>query len=254
MKKIPLRVYFMIAMALLAGVVSVFLIVRIVQNHDYVVAYANDDYLTEKEEGLLKLNAPESYLPYYNLGNAAFQNMDYNSAIGYFTQALSLFPMGQKECDVRVNLALSMCYSIDFDKISSQESIDSALLILYRAKDILLENNWATENGEDYRDEDAQQLKEDIDKMIEKLKESGDDSNDQDDQEEQKQQNNQDDSDNQQGQSDKEKRQKEKLEENKKNALEERRQQREDMEKWSTYGGGDEDGDGGSGGGTYKPW
>ena len=133
LKKIPLRVYFMLMMTLILGIAGAILIVRIITNHQFVTAYAKGEYLVEEEATLLSLNVPESYLPYYNLGNVAYEGGDYNSAIGYYSHALALFPVGQKECDVRINLALSMCYSIDFQHLESQDKVDTALLILYKA-------------------------------------------------------------------------------------------------------------------------
>lgn len=255
-KKIPLKIYVMIVLAIVMTVLSVILISKLVLNHSYVVAYANEEYLVEKEEKLLKLNIPESYLPYYNLGNAAYSQLDYNSAIGYYTKALSLFPVGQKECDIRVNLALSMCYSIDFDHLSSQESIDTALIILYKAKDILLENGWASEVHEEGKDADAQQLKEDIDKMIELLEDppDGNDQNEDQDQEDEKDQDDNENDSSNSSQSQKEKKQQQQLEKKKKDAMEERKQEQSDLERWGSFG--DEDGEDGdfSDGGGYSPW
>lgn len=263
MKKIPLRVYFILLVALVFGISSGVLFYRIIGNHLFVKAYAEGEYKTEKEEKLMTLNVPESYLPYYNLGNVAYKNGDYASAVGYYNQALELFPYGEKECDIRINLALAMCYGIDWEGMDSQEDIDTALVVLYKARDVLLENNWATEDGVDHRDDDAQQLKEDIDKMIEQLKnQQGDDSQDNQDQEDQNQ--NQDQNQDQeqqqdeQNQSEKEKRLQKELEGEKKDALDERNQEQDQLKKWGSYN--DDDGDGGNetggagGGGNYKPW
>ena len=180
-----------------------------------------------------------------------------NSAIGYYTRALSLYPVGQKECDIRINLALSMCYSIDFDNLTTQDSLDSAQVILYKARDILLTNKWATENGAGHRDDDAQQLKEDIDRMLEQLQNpNGDDSqNDPNQDEEDKDDGeNSDDSDKSNNQTEKEKRQKDKLDRNKKDALEERRQDQDFLDKYGSQGDGEDAAGIGEKGGSYKPW
>ena len=264
LKKVPLRVYFILLIALIFGISSGVLFSRIISNHVFVKAYEEGEYLKEREEKLLTLNVPESYLPYYNLGNVAYENGEYTSAVGYYTQALNLFPMGEKECDVRINLALAMCYGIDWENMSSQESVDTALLVLYKARDVLLENDWATEDGVSHRDDDAQQLKEDIDKMIEQLKnQQGDDSKDNQDQQDQNNDNSQDQQDDGgeggESQSEKEKRLQKELEEEKKDALEDRTDQQDQLKKWGKYTGGDE-GDGGDeiggfgGGSKNKPW
>ena len=253
-RKIPVKIIVLITCGTLLLVLAFGLFFKMIANHRFVKAYDNGEYLTQIEEMLTGINAPESYLPYYNMGNVAFENTDYNSAVGYYTKALSLFPVGHKECDVRINLALSMCYSIDFQHLESQERIDTALLILYKARDVLLENGWANEDPELAKDAEAQKLKEDIDEMIEKLEnpENGDQSQDNADQDDQNQ--DQDDSGNQpKGGSDREKKQQDELEENKKNAMEERQRQQGDLEKW---GSNDDEGDEGAGGsgGQYKPW
>ena len=266
-KKIPLRVYFILLVALIFGISSGFLFFRIINNHLFVKAYAEGEYKTEKEEGLLKLNVPESYLPYYNLGNVAYENGDYASAVGYYNEALSLFPYGEKECDIRINLALAMCYGIDWQNMDSKEDIDTALVVLYKARNVLLVNNWATEDGEGHRDDDAQQLKEDIDAMIEKLKnQQGDQSQDNQDQQDDKKDNSgqQDNSQSEddKSQSEKEKRLQKELEGEKKDALDERSKNQDDLKKWGSYsdgqGGDKKDGDqvgaGAGGGGRYKPW
>ncbi len=256
-KKIPVKIYGLLALFLALTIAAGILFGRILVNHSFVVSYAKGNYQPAKEEGLLTLNVPESYLPYYNLGNVAFEKEDYNSAIGYYTRALSLYPVGQKECDIRINLALSMCYSIDFDNLTTQDSLDSAQVILYKARDILLTNKWATENGAGHRDDDAQQLKEDIDRMLEQLQNpNGDDSqNDPNQDEEDKDDGeNSDDSDKSNNQTEKEKRQKDKLDRNKKDALEERKQDQDFLDKYGSRGDGEDAAGIGEKGGSYKPW
>ncbi|WP_029232413.1 tetratricopeptide repeat protein [Butyrivibrio sp. VCB2006] len=256
-KKIPIKIYGLIVLAVVLAVLAGILTTRILVNHSFVKAYNKGDYQTQKEESLLVGNVPEGYLPYYNLGNVAFERKDYNSAIGYYNKALERYPVGKKECDIRINLALAMCYSIDFDALTTQEALDTAQLILIKARDILLENNWATDNGVGHRDDDAQQLKEDIDRMLEQLQnKNGDQSQDDDENAQQKDDNkgqNSDGSDQSKNNSEKEKRQKDKLDKNKKNAMEERQKDQDFLDKYGNYGN-DENGNEVGGGGSYKPW
>lgn len=234
-------------------------IIRVGINHSFISDYKKGVYAADKEEGLLFLNVPESYLPYYNLGNVAYKKGDYNSAIAYYTNALALNPPGKRECKVRINLALAMVYSIDLMHLDSQEKIDTALIILYKARDTLLENGWAADNPEDARDATAQQLKEDIDKLIEQLENppeggsGGGESDQQQDQPENDEGNQQQPSG---GNDDKNKKQ---LEKQQKGALDEKSREQEDLEK--SYGGkysmdGDEDGNNGQGtdSGYSNPW
>ena len=258
MRKVPLRVWFIGIMSVLLLMVASFLLWRLVVNHAFVRDYAQENYDTSQEEKLLKFNFPQSFVPYYNLGNAAYKKGDYNSAIGYYTEALENYPTEDKDCKIRINLALSMINTIDFYSLDTQDKIDAALFILYKARDVLLEKGCATDEG-DGHNEDAQQLKEDIDRMIEMLRnpqqqpdnqqqQSGNDSSDSDDN----------DSESGNTPSDKEKRAKKELEENKKGAMEDRKDQQGELDKWSDYVGGDgeEDGSEGDGGSenNTNPW
>ena len=169
MKKTPLRYIFLIAFSLVMLIAGASIVARVLVNMAFVDKYKKDQYDMKLEEKLLFLNFPESYVPYYNLGNASYKDLRYSEAVGYYKEALKMYPPDKKECSIRINLALAMCNTIDFTDLSSQEKIDTAIFILYQARDVLLENGWAVNEGDDYRDADAQKLKEDIDKMIEKL-------------------------------------------------------------------------------------
>lgn len=257
MKKIPLRYYFWAGVGIVLLAVGIFIVVRILANHRYVEGYNQGQYNTEIEEGLLTLNIPEGYVPYYNLGNAYYKMGDYNSAIGYYDQALLQHPTEPKDCQIRINLALAMLGTIDFYSLDSQEKIDTALFVLYKARDVLTENGCASEEGHDGHNEDAQQLKEDIDRLIEQLEnpDSNGSSNDQQDQS--KNEDNSGSSGSDSKPSEREKKVQGELEDKKKDAMEDRKNQQEELEKWSDNvgGSGDEDGDGsGSGSNNVDPW
>ena len=257
MKKIPLRYYFWAGCGLMLLAVGVFIVFRILSNHNYVEAYNRGQYNTRQEEGLLTLNIPEGYVPYYNLGNAYYKMGDYNSAIGYYNQALLQHPAEPKDCQIRINLALAMLGTIDFYGLNTQEKIDTALFMLYKARDVLTENGCASEEGHDGHNADAQQLKEDIDRLIEQLEnqDSSGSSNNQDEQSDSS--DNSDSSGNESKPSEREKRVQGELEEKKKDALEDRKGQQEQIEKWSGNVGGDgeDDGDGdGTGNSKIDPW
>ena len=283
-RKIPLRVYFVLVLAILLALVSTFLIWRHVTNYQFTKDLEENDFEMETEAKLLKHNFPESYVPYYNLGEAAYKRGEYNAAITYFKNALEMEPPGDKDCATRINLALSYCDSIDFRSIDSQEKIDTALFILYKARDVLLENGCAAEDPEEAHDKDAQQLKEDIDRMIEMLM-NPDSYTPPPSDEPQQSPSSPDDEQQQggQGSSDKEKKIQNQIEKNKKDSLEDRKDQQSGMEDYGyedplqdkdedsdgsgsedreTDGsgldegdnslGGDEDGSGSAG--SYKPW
>ncbi len=242
MKKIPLGLWFALAFGLLLMIAGCFMSYRLYVNHNFVKAYEAEDYDITREEKLLFLNFPQSFIPYYNLGNAAYKEGDYNLAVNRYTNALAQHPTGEMDCQIRINLALSLCNTIDFYNLTTQEKIDTALFVLYKARDVLLENGCATDEG-DGHNADAQQLKEDIDRMIEMLKNPDQTGNVNQDQNN----NNSDSNDGSQSgggnPSDREKRIQNELEENKKGALEDRRDQQGDLDRWSDYvGGGSDDG------------
>ena len=253
LKKIPAIIYVAAVVAVIAVILGIYLYSRYAVNHRFVEAYNQGQYNVDEEIGLLEHNFPEGYVPYYNLGNVAFKNGDYDAAIVYYVNALNENPTGEKDCSVRINLALALCYSIDFDDLDTQEKIDEALEILYYARDILLENGCAEDEPLIGHDEDAQQLKEDIDEMIRKLEqqESSDESQgDEQSQEENEQdQNNQSQSD--EGSEAKEKKIQQELEQQKQQSIAERNDNQSELESYSQqYGGKDSD----SEDGDYKPW
>ena len=232
MKKVPLSLWLMLAAACILLISGFMLTSRVFANHIFVQEYKNGEYDTDKEEGLLSMNFPEGFLPYYNLGNAAFKKGDYNQAVSYYTEALKRNPSGENDCLVRINLALSMCYSIDFENISTQEQTDAAIKILEGAKAVLLENECALESG-DGHNPDAQKLKEDIDNMIEELKNepqsgSGEDNKTDPDNSKPDQNN---------GSGDYEKELKRKLEESRKESMKEGMETQNMMDNWSGFNG-----------------
>ncbi len=260
MRKIPLRAYFIGFMGLVLLVAAILTGRRLILNHSYVKAYEKGDYKTEMEESLLTMNFPEGYVPYYNLGNAAYRYGDYNSAISYYTKALENYPPEGRDCKIRINLALALCDTIDFYHLDTQEKVDTALFILYKARDVLLEKGCATdEEGQTGHDADAQKLKEDIDEMIKKLENPDKNQNNSQQQENNSGNDNSDESSGDNSQpSDREKKIQGELEGKKKDALEDRKDQQGTLEKWSDYiggGNGDENGEGEGGANSgSSPW
>ncbi|MBE5886465.1 MAG: hypothetical protein E7284_08710 [Lachnospiraceae bacterium] len=107
------------------------------------------------------------YIFYYNKGNRLYERFDYVGAIEQYENALDAFPPHFKECSIRVNLALAMIYNMGPD-FAAPENVENSIATLMEARDILLEDGCATEEG-DGHSEPAQQLKEEIDKLLEQL-------------------------------------------------------------------------------------
>lgn len=152
---------------------SIFLFTRYGMNLAYILEYANGNKLTKMEKLLTKVNFPDSYVPYYNLGNQEYDNGNYEEAINYYERALANNPPHEgEECLTRINIALSLIGTINFDDLDSVNKIDAAIETLQEARNYLTENECADPDGEeDFHNEDAEQLKEDIDAKIKELEE-----------------------------------------------------------------------------------
>ncbi len=168
MKQTSSRNILLIVFSLIVFALAAFTLVKVLINHRFVTEYNKGNYDTGAEETLKILNFPQGYLPYYNLGNVAYQKGDYTDAIGLYSQALEQYPPEGADCDIRVNQALALCNTIDFNNITSRAKLEEALTTLNTARDILMENGCANDENTGH-DPEAQQLKNDIDEMIKRL-------------------------------------------------------------------------------------
>lgn len=157
---------------ILIGIYIVLLLVcfELVFNYAYnaivIYRYNQSDY-TSGVELLTIFNWNEPYVAYYNQGNIYYQNESYVNAIESYEKALELNPPKEKECSIRINLALAMLATMGED-YAEPENVESSLEVLRAAKEVLLEEDCATEAG-DGHSETAEQLKEEIEAMIEQL-------------------------------------------------------------------------------------
>ena len=116
----------------------------------------------------------ENYVVPYNLGNAEYQKQNYDKAISYYVTALSKkLPENEKECMIRVNLALSICHTIDFESLDLEDTdaVLEAITVLYEARYVLTEKGCASEpvGSSDGHYENADKLRKDIDDMLQYL-------------------------------------------------------------------------------------
>ncbi|MCR5213563.1 MAG: tetratricopeptide repeat protein [Eubacterium sp.] len=246
-----MRIINIISVVLL--IIGLFLGVRYIINGAFLINYNHGNYSPATQEFLQLVNIPEGYLPYYNAGNAYYKLEDYDKAIDSYKSALESHPTEKKECDIRVNLALAMLHKIDFDNLTTEKQKANAIRTLQSARNVLCEKGCADPYGTNGHDPEAEQLKQDIDKMLEELdaepqppEESG---------EEEEQNEGQGESE-EKKKSKREKELEEELEEQKQEAMEERQeaQNQADQEQGMTGGGsGSEEGDGG-GDFTGKTW
>ena len=113
------------------------------------------------------LGFTEPYVNPYNRGNIFYSLGDYDRAIAEYELALSHNPSEPADCMIRVNYALSLLAPIDADNVT-EDNIDEVLEILDEAREILLENGCATNDG-DGHDDEAQKLKDEIDEFEQEL-------------------------------------------------------------------------------------
>ncbi len=182
---------------------GILILARSVVNTAFLKNYEKGSYSEMPEKLFANLKFGENYVIPYNLGNVNYHSGDYKKAVSYYRQALSSNPPEHnEECKIRVNLALSICHTIDFDSLdtSDEEAVSEAISTLQSARKVLTEHGCASEpvGSDDGHFTNADQLKHDIDEMLDKLKnppEEEENPQNQDQQDQQDQQN-QDQSDN----------------------------------------------------------
>ena len=231
------------------GFIGIFLITRFVVNEIFKAGYNNDSYYERLETmETYVVNTPEGYVPYYNLGNAEYKQERYAEAVGYYTLALEYEPSVKKQIPIRINLALAMVHTIDFDDLDTNEKIGRAISQLVAARDVLCQNGIADMNDKDYISPEAQQLKKDIDKMIEELMKNYEPPTNNDSEEDEQQEEQQDQQQNQQQQNktetQREKEVREKLQKQMEESLQERRDADDQKSQQTGGGSGSDDGEG----------
>lgn len=161
MKKVVFIIIY--SMLVLACAVLVF-------NYGYnafvMYCYNNQNYSVSTMP-LQMFNWTEGYVAYYNEGNMYYQQGEYVNAVESYSKALEENPPEEKECSIRINMALAMVASLEglyTDPMYAQSCLDT----LKGARDVLLEKDCATENG-DGHSATAEKLKEEIEAMIKEL-------------------------------------------------------------------------------------
>lgn len=135
-------------------------------NEIFISKYEKGEYKESLVKTLLFINISEPYIAHYNYGNVLYKNNDYDKAIEEYNKALKLFPTHDKECNIRINLALAMLKKID-ENDTSEENINKTLQVLKEAKNVLIEKGCAGENNG--HNKTAQKLKEEIEEKEKSL-------------------------------------------------------------------------------------
>lgn len=138
--------------------------------YNFIVVYAyNYSYYEVTMNPILLLNWSEPYIAHYNQGNLYYKEGWYVEAVDSYYNALEYDMPQERECSVRINIALSMLQSLG-DDYAAPENVENSLMTLYAAKNVLLEKDCATEDSAGHS-EQAQKLKEEIDEIIKELEE-----------------------------------------------------------------------------------
>lgn len=155
--------------AIILLVLACFLLTRYIINSIYISNLEKGNNNSSLEKVLLFPNIPQSYIPYYNLGNGSYQQGDYDEAIYYYQKALSGFSSHPNECNIRINLALSLIQKIDFDNLDTETKVKEAVDILLTARNYLTEEECAHAEDDNGHNEEAEKLKKYIDELLKQL-------------------------------------------------------------------------------------
>ena len=147
-------------------------------NAYYVSEARKGIYHVELEKFFAGFHYPDEYIIWYNIGNYYFDKGDYGKAEDAYLQSIDCGIPFEKECPVKVNLALSMMGQIDEDDwdeffdCTGPENISAGARrvekILKDARDVLIQDGCAHEDDKDGHDKQAQLLKDEIDELLER--------------------------------------------------------------------------------------
>ena len=197
-------------LCVLIAIDGLFIIARNVVNNSFLKDYENGRYSESPEDLFLHTFFGERYVVPYNLGNVNFLLGDYEKAVTYYNKALNCNPPEiDEECKIRVNLAYTMCHTIDFETLdySDEEAVNGAIQTLMSARNVLTDHECASMpvGSDDGHFKDADLLKHDIDEMLQKLQNQNKSDDSQNDDQNQNKDQNQDDSQNDENNKDKDK-------------------------------------------------
>lgn len=154
-------------------VITIILIVLIKFSATYLI---NQNCISKYNKGIYNenylnanniLNFWQPYIVHYNKGNIFYKDSNFEEAINEYKKALKALPPKDKDCKIRINLALAMIKNAE-----SKEDIttDELLQTLDEAKKILCEKGCADSDEKDGHNKDAIQLKKDIEEYEKQLK------------------------------------------------------------------------------------
>ena len=165
-KKVLLTVLCIVVVILLK------LICDYILNTIQVNSYKEEKYNADLAQLVATLKFNKSHAANYNYGNVLYQKGDYDGAIEQYKNALDTIVPSGEECDIRVNYALAICKTVKLEKEDEKDEakVKEAIKKYESAIDVLVAVECAHRNDNNGHDKDAQQLKNDIQKEIDRLK------------------------------------------------------------------------------------
>ncbi|HJJ14681.1 MAG TPA: tetratricopeptide repeat protein [Clostridiaceae bacterium] len=137
-------------------------------NEIFIMQYNAKKYEENFVKKLFIGNFLEPYIAHYNYGNVLYKNNNYDKAIEEYNKALKLYPKHDRECKIRINLALAMLKKID-EKDEGEDNKKTTLSILNSAKEVLFEHGCANRDDNNGHNEDAEKLKKEIEEKENEL-------------------------------------------------------------------------------------
>lgn len=166
--------------AVLLAAAGFFLCGRHLLNEAFLREWDSGRYTDKFERPLLPVNFPESWLPLYHMGNISYMQEDYDAAVSWYQRSLGKNPPAEeKECAVRINLALALLHKIDYEHLDTENAVRTAVSQLKTARSVLTEHGCADPDGTDGHSEQAEQLKKEIDELLKKLQNESEQQEDQ---------------------------------------------------------------------------
>lgn len=150
-------------------VITIKLIYNVSLNSIVVSAYKEENYLDNEAKTMTIFNVSQSYIANYNYANILYQEGKYEEAIKEYKKALFYMIPKEKECSIRINYALANCKTVKLDE-QDEESIKMAIEKYEEAVKILIKKGCANEYDNEGHSKEAQELKNDIQKEIDRLK------------------------------------------------------------------------------------
>lgn len=130
------------------------------------------------------------YIFHYNRGNEFYELGQYEKAASEYEKSLKLHVPKGRECDIRVNYALSLCAGLNLNDIKALTEDEKTEMIntLETAIDILVEEECAHRDDNNGHDKEAQRLKNELQEIIDMLKQPQEQPQESDDNEEETEQ------------------------------------------------------------------